>query len=227
MYLKERYKDPNEEINNEFIKACSIGDLNKVQYLLTSPEIKEKANIHYKDDDGLTNACENGHLNIVKYLLTSSELKEHIDLHSYSDLAFIISCEKGNLQLVKYLLTSSDLKTHSDIHNYSNYALREICKYGYLELLDYLTTSKDIKERFEKKDWNIGFLEACKQKQYEIISFFIYILGFEADIATLNYLKNNPNTIVEEMFKLRELNRDLKRQLHNKKEKNKEDKTKV
>jgi ankyrin repeat protein len=227
MYLKERYKDPNEEINNEFIQACAFGDLNKVKYLLTSSDLKEKANIHYKDDDGLTNACENGHLNIVQYLLTSSELKEHIDLHSYSDLAFVIACEKGNLKLVKYLLTSLDLKTHSDIHNYSNYALREICKYGYLELLDYLTTSKEIEERFEKQDWNIGFLEACKQKQYEIISFFIYILEFEADASVLNFLQKNPNPIVEEMFKLRELNRDLKKNLPNKKEKNKEDKTKV
>jgi ankyrin repeat protein len=52
-----------------FSWACMNGQLEVVKYLLTSPDLKEHADIHAEDDWGFRWACENGQLEIVKFLI--------------------------------------------------------------------------------------------------------------------------------------------------------------
>ena len=64
--LKEKYKKLNrEELNKQFINACRNDDLDIVQYLLTSLELTEHANIHAKDDEGFRWACIECRLEVV------------------------------------------------------------------------------------------------------------------------------------------------------------------
>ena len=91
--LKEKYKKLNqEELNDQFIDSCAYGYLEVVKYLLTSPELKEHADIHAQDDFGFSWACRYGRLEVVKYLLTSTELTEHADIHAQDDLGFRLAC---------------------------------------------------------------------------------------------------------------------------------------
>jgi len=125
------------DINGRFVEACINGDLDKVKYLLISPDLKKHADIHEGSDAGFQWACNNGHLEVVKYLLTSTDLKKHADIHSDSDLGFRWACENGRLEVVKYLLTSPELKEHADIHANNDQALIWACQEGHLEVVKF------------------------------------------------------------------------------------------
>ncbi len=127
-----------EELNNTFIKACKIGNLSMVRYLLTSPELKQHADIHAIEDSGFQWACEKGHLHIVQYLLTSPELTEYADMHSWSDVCFRVACANNHLKIVKYLLTSPELKSHANIHAMNDGGFLWACEQDCLDVIPYL-----------------------------------------------------------------------------------------
>ena len=119
--LKEKYKKLNQkELNEQFIDACAQGQLKVVKYLLTSPELKEHADIHDKDDEGFIWACYQGHLEVVKYLLTSPELNEHADIHAENDEGFICACAQGYLEVIKYLIIDMNIDKKNYIETYLN-----------------------------------------------------------------------------------------------------------
>ena len=161
--LKEKYKKLNkEELNNQFINACQNDDLDIVQFLLTSPELKEHADVHAKDDLGFRVACRSGRLEVVKYLLTSDELKEHIDIHAENDWGFRIACLDGRLEVVKYLLTSDELTEHADIHAKDDWGFRIACRDGHLEVVKYLIIDMNI----EKTTYIETYLNENKDNKY-------------------------------------------------------------
>ena len=161
--LKEKYKKLNqEELNKRFIAACQNDDLGIVQYLLTSAELKEHANIHANNDLGFRWACQKGHLEIVKYLLTSAELKEHADIHAQDDLGFINACFYGHLEVVKYLLTSPDLKEHADIHAENDWGFIWACYEGRLEVVKCLIIDMNIEKTIHIEK----YLNENKDKKY-------------------------------------------------------------
>ena len=141
----ELYKTlTQEQLNKVFIDSCFDGHLEVVKYLLTSPDLKEHANIHANNDNGFINTCFDGHLEIVKYLLTSADLKEHADIHADNDYGFRLACENGHLEIVKYLLTSAELTEHADIHAENDEGFICACAQGYLEVIKYLIIDMNI-----------------------------------------------------------------------------------
>ena len=82
--LKEKYKKLNkEELNNQFINACQNDDLDIVQFLLTSPELKEHADVHAKYDLGFRVACRSGRLEVVKCLIIDMSIEKTIHIETY------------------------------------------------------------------------------------------------------------------------------------------------
>ena len=119
--LKEKYKKLNqEELNNQFINACQNDDLDIVQFLLTSPGLKEHADIHARSDLGCVWACYEGCLEIIKYLLTSPELKKHADIHAENDVGFIWACYESRLEVIKYLIIDMNIDKTTYIETYLN-----------------------------------------------------------------------------------------------------------
>lgn len=51
------------QLSNDFMIACDNGNIEIVRYLLTSPDLKNNANIHIHNDRGLLGACQNNHIN--------------------------------------------------------------------------------------------------------------------------------------------------------------------
>ena len=109
-----------KQLNKVFIDSCQNGHLEIVKYLLTSPDLKEHADIHADNDVGFRWACENGYLEVVKYLLTSPDLKEHANIHARDDLGFICACEQGHLEVVKYLIIDMNIEKTIHIEKYLN-----------------------------------------------------------------------------------------------------------
>ena len=84
---KNKYKTLTpKQLNKVFIDSCENGYLEVVKYLLTSPDLKEHANIHANNDYGFRWACANGQLEIVKFLI----IDMNIDKTNYIELSSLL-----------------------------------------------------------------------------------------------------------------------------------------
>jgi ankyrin repeat protein len=124
------------QLNSHFDNACSRGELDVIRYMLTSSELRFKADIHYELDVGFRNACYEGHLDIVKYLLTSPELNKHADIHAKYDQGYMWACIKNHVSIVKFLLTSPDLADHINYKN--DYAFKAAFDKKSTDVLNFL-----------------------------------------------------------------------------------------
>lgn len=87
MIDKEQYQHMSQnELNAKLLNACFWGHLEVVQYLLTSPELKEHADIHYKNDVGMNAlkvVCVWGRLDVVQYVVIDMNTKIDEDTMSW------------------------------------------------------------------------------------------------------------------------------------------------
>jgi len=206
-----------KQLNEAFLDACHEGNLDKVKFLLNSPELNNNANIHYQEDSGIHQACENGHLHILQYLLTSPELKEHADIHSKNDWVLTIACNEGFLDIVKYLLTSPDLKEHS---NFKAEQLDYAIHLENMDIVDYLLNSSDLKEKYNVHiDNDKIFKNSCEFADKKMLHYLIYELNIDRTDEINNYLaepNGRPNNLKSEaknMFEMRDLKKDLNKEL--------------
>ena len=72
-----------KQLNEVFIDSCENGYLEVVKYLLTSPDLKEHADIHARSDDGFRSACRNGHLEVIKYLIIDMNIEKTHYIETY------------------------------------------------------------------------------------------------------------------------------------------------
>jgi hypothetical protein len=115
-----QYRGQNKKfINNGLFSACQNGRLDEVQYLLTSPELKENADINFGDDsyigNPLTNACFGGHLEIVQYLLFSKTLKENVKIANFGTSAFEAAFLNNHIHILKYLIFEIKIEKTEEI----------------------------------------------------------------------------------------------------------------
>lgn len=119
MIQKDYYANMSDkQLNNEYINSCAFGYMEIVEYLLTSPELKKTANIHYQEDIGVIHACAGGCLSIVQYLLMSPNLKEHADIHADNDRALLLACSNSKMNIIEYLIFEYNIKYTSYIENH-------------------------------------------------------------------------------------------------------------
>lgn len=212
-------KFTKKHINEALLNACADGDLDKVKFLLNSPELQHLADIHYNENAPLHQACEHNNLHIMQYLLTSPELKKHADIHSKNDWALTIACNEGHLDIVKYLLTSSNLKEHS---SYNVDQLRYALRIGNMDIVDYLLYSPDLKENFDiHMNEDAVFKEACEFGHMETLQYLILDVNIDITESISNYLAVSTGRTsrltneAKNMFALRELNKNLNQDLPN------------
>jgi ankyrin repeat protein len=213
-FYSKIHKFTKKQINESLLDACIDGDLDKVKFLLTSPELRHNADIHYKEDKPLHQACEHNQLHIIQYLLSSPELKEHSDIHSKNDWTLNIACNEGHFEIVRYLLTSPDLKEHSNIKRHS---LEYAIQMGNIDIVDYLLNSPDLKEpvNIHIHEDSI-FIKACEFGDMKTLQYLIYDLNIDRTDDINKYLEDPNGNLVNEaknMFELRELNKQLNNSL--------------
>ena len=149
----ELYKTlTQEQLNKVFIDSCYEGRLEVVKYLLTSPDLKEHADIHAQDDYGFRTACVNGHLEVVKYLLTSPELKEHADIHADNDYGFRLACANGQLEIVKFLILDMSIEKTKHIEDYLNKSQDNKCVKEAIELFKIRQFNQKLNNDLEHKE---------------------------------------------------------------------------
>jgi hypothetical protein len=102
-------------LNESLLDACTHGDLDKIKYILTSPELEYHGDIHYKKDSPLSLAVFSRKLEIVKYLLSSPDLKEHANLHADGDNAFLCAAYYNHSDIVNYFIFDFKIEKSTSI----------------------------------------------------------------------------------------------------------------
>ena len=114
--LKEKYKKLNqEELNEQFIDACIEGHLEVIKFLLTSPELKEHADIHARSDLGFKWACGEGRLEVVKCLIIDMNIDKTNYIETY------LNENKDN----KYVQQAIELFNTRDLHHQLNENIKD------------------------------------------------------------------------------------------------------
>lgn len=109
-----------EELSDQLLGFCDIGQLKEVKYVLTSPELKEHADINYLDDAPLKWACYKNRLEVVKYLLTSNELKKHANISAENDEPFSLALQRGNINIIEYFIFDQNIPKSEHIIKHLN-----------------------------------------------------------------------------------------------------------
>lgn len=209
-------KKLNIKINNlnrglEF--ATIFGHFDIVQYLLTSNELKEHADIHYNDDTALLNCCKYGHLVLVKYLLESPELKEHSNIHveiaDMKQYPFLIAAEYSQNNIVKYFMSlTGENKLSIEENDFG--VLKEYLLKGDLPMFEYIMEHETINIHLDN---DYCFTNACHRKNYQFLSYFIFDLNIQRNESIDKQLTDHPDKKIEQMFEKRTLNKKLNEKL--------------
>ena len=102
----ELYKTlTQEQLNKVFIDSCYEGRLEVVKYLLTSPDLKEHADIHARNDVGFIGACRNGRLEVVKCLIIDMVIQKTKHIEKYLNE----NKDNENVQQAMELFNTRDL----------------------------------------------------------------------------------------------------------------------
>lgn len=91
----------NYKIWEEFVMACSMGDLEKCRRLI----IEENVSPYTDDSKGFIEACRYGHLNIVQYYMENEpylENKNHF-VNCHHSSALQAASSKGHVHILQYL----------------------------------------------------------------------------------------------------------------------------
>jgi len=233
----EEFKDKKKsELNEDFIVACQKGNLDKIDYLINSPELRFNVNPHYQKGIALNIAISHNHIDIIKYLSDPKKIKKTFDIKRYSIAFLTLACKEkdyewleellpitdysvsdltndccmsGNVDMVKYLLNSPTWGKKITI---DDGLLNNACSGGNVELIDYLLKSQ-WKDNFDiHNDYDLPFLNCCEAAEFDTIKYFIFNLHIEKSSYIEEYLNDEPdqfNKDVIELFNKRDLNNSL------------------
>lgn len=211
--LKNKFiKMAFNELDHALVSYCAKGDLDVVEYLLTSKELITTADIYTSNNYPLKIACEAGRLDIVKYLLTSKDIESHADISADNDMPLYYAVTENHIDIVQYLCESQELLKHSNFSNNSTLLL------NYIVLKD----NKDMFAYFyEKYHFDLHqnndqiFINACKRDKLNIAEYLIFEQNIEKTPKIYAMIEKIPE--VATMFKKRDLHTYINNSLHLKK----------
>lgn len=212
----------NENRYNPLRCAAQEGQINVLKYLLTSLDLKERADIHLHNDYALISACEKNHLSVVKYLLTSPDLSEHANIHAQRDGALKTAILYDNLEIAQYLITSEELKEKAN----ANAALMEVCYSEDLEGLKFLT-SKEINPYIDIHYDNDAVLkELVRYDNVKLLRYLIMDYGIKLT-PRIKQIAEDGSEEIKKLIESKELHETLNNELKISEQSNKTNKFKI
>lgn len=173
-----------ELLNNALITACNYGELDKVKYLLTSPELKIYPDINYHHGIPLSYACMNEHMDIIKYILTSSEITNHADIHINNENALYTAANNGSFDLIKYLISSPDLKDYANIHYDKDIAFTILVDNEETDIITYLIFDYKIEKTIDISNYLNDKPTNFKKEINELFNKRELLITLEKDLSS-------------------------------------------
>lgn len=93
-----------KELDAKLIEFCHVGDLDKVRYLLTSPELTIHANVHALGDTPFYKAMNNKNYEIIEYFIFELNIQKDSSIKSYLNIF-----SKKEEELVDKMFQARDL----------------------------------------------------------------------------------------------------------------------
>lgn len=197
--LFEKFKlSSSRTLNSQFITSSANGDMETIKYLL-----KQKNNPDTNDnkDESFVTDYNDSVLGDVNYSINSG---------------FLMASAAGNIEVMKYLINNCEVDS-----NTKNYGLKVAVETNKIDSVKYLLTSPELKEHANiYYDGENIFKEAnllrIVGKDSTILEYLIFDFKIEETDEIKAYLQRDSNPVVENMFKLRQLNKELEKELTNK-----------
>lgn len=155
-----------------------------------------------------TTLCLEGNYDAIENFLADSN--NHDDISLQYEYAFAISCYSGDVNFIKYLLSPPKYHLFNDINITLNAALKEASEGGNLEVVKYLLTTPELKDKVDLHySSDAIFKAACKENKLEVLKYLIFDLNIEKTSCINQYLSENPNQEIENLFKIRTISQEL------------------
>lgn len=108
----------SKQLDAEFLDACEKNEIDKVEYLLTSPNLAEKANIHTFNDLATNLVCSKNHVELMKFLVSSPKLKDHIDINAHEEKLFTTAFVYKREEIIAYLIFECGIEKNEIINEF-------------------------------------------------------------------------------------------------------------
>lgn len=173
-----------------FSTIFNHGYLELAEYLLNSTDTKEFQKVML--DNPLIFAClqyNKKGTEVAKYILGSPKLREKLDMNKLNEHVLAASCMSMNLSIIEFVLNDNELRSYIDIHHNDDEIFKHCFFCEEIDFLHYL------------------IFDAKITKTKEIDKF----------LNNENRLKDSKSELeyVNQMFDIREINKDLNRELNN------------
>lgn len=195
--------------------CCTNGHLEILDLMLTLPDIEIRVkDLFYQLNSGFLAACQEGELDIVKYLTSSPNLKRHANPNYNNGEGLCLACREGHLNIVKYLLTSPDIKEKLSVTARKNSPLLEAYTNEHYQTVKYLLISPDLIEHADPhSNGDTLFYHVLNSDNPEMLKFLIFDLNIEKTKEITRILETYNDVEVNNLFELRELNKELNQNL--------------
>lgn len=240
----EEFKNHSKgELNKAFVYACGNGELDKVKYLINSPELKFNVSPRHGNDVGFKIAFSRSQVDVLKYLTNPKNIRKPLDTNFYLlELTYLAAKEKdltwleellpaaikSNEYTLSLLVANSCSTGNLDTLKYllnsptwgplirlDNSLFNHACRSGNVNIIDYFLNSK-WKENIDIHFNNdMPFLNCCGSNGLDAAKYFIFNLNIPKSSYIDDCLKLNPDTELTKDIEALFNQRTLKHSLEN------------
>ena len=218
--------DINAQSDLALTCACQIGSLEIVKYLIESPELENHSKVPFinnSPNNPIIISAKNKKLDVLEYLVSISENKDK-DLFSYINNALSTASLSGDIDMVNFLLKFSEEKSNKEKDSiYLEASLTRVIQSALIsdkiDLAEYILNSPKFSpyiDLHQNDDYLFNSLvaKANLNNTFETLHYLIFELNIPQTNSIIKIIKDYPCPEVEKMFSLRELHKDLKKDLN-------------
>jgi len=211
--MKDYNKVDINELEQDMIIFFHAKDFDLVKYLLTSPKLIRHADINTRHDYLFDHACMTDNLEFIKFILETPNLQRTVPLAASCIKGIQHSAKRNHLEVLKYF--EDNLKKAQGFISTPFYQtlMQDACASGSLDTFKYLTQKYCKLTDLNEKDYE----KFSKQFQGNHISLIHYLI-FDLNIPKTKYVeefieKSKIKDEINNLFQLRELNKNLNSEL--------------
>jgi hypothetical protein len=200
------------ELNQDMKVFFHAKEFDLVKYLLISPELKHHADINYEFDYIFEHACSGGHLEFIKFIMDTPSLNRNISPLKSCNKGINLTARSDHLECLQYFESKhKEIDTNIDYYPGMLQALA-LCK---LNTFQYLINKYLENNKLDEEIYDL-FSQIFKTNQLDLIQYMIFDLNIPKTDYIEGMLENNPlKEQVNNLFSLRELNKNLNSELPN------------
>jgi ankyrin repeat protein len=198
---------------NLFDIACSNNQIDMLKYFLNSPHWSSPFNNFFILSENAREVCNGGSIDVIKYFLNEPNIKDRNQLY---DFIIDSAADCGRLDIIQYMLENFSNNPTIKMNIANCNMLGNACDYGHLDIIKYFFSSEVSQNEYRDSLKEKLFKIAHKNNHVDIVQYLIMDLKLEQTKPIKDALDEKPNSEIERMFSIRDLNHSLQSELTDK-----------